>query len=69
MSTNAGEDPDTASRNRAMGLVQELDDGLTTDQKVKLISFFMKDIIAANTYISLSDAEVRRGWILAILEL
>lgn len=67
MSTNVAEDPATASRNRAIGLVQELDDGLTTDQKIKLISFFMEDLVAANTYISLTDPEVRKGWVLVML--
>ena len=65
MTRNMAEDPVTASHNRTIGLVQEQEDGLTTDQKIVLISCFMGDIVAANTYISLVDA--RQGWILTML--
>ena len=64
-----GEDPAVASRNRAIELVQTQDDGLLTEQKVMMISHFMKDIVVAETCISLIDPEVRRGWILSILGL
>ena len=46
-----GEDPAVVSRNRAIELVQTQDDGLLTEQKVMMISHFMKDIVVAETYI------------------
>ena len=67
MTIHLAEDPATTSRNRAIRLVQEQEDGLTTDQKVAMISFFMEDVVAAETYILLTDPEVRQGWILMML--
>jgi hypothetical protein len=63
MDRDMPEDPANAARDRAIGLVQEHEDNLTTEQKVQLVTCFMKDVIAANTYISLTDPEVRRAWI------
>jgi hypothetical protein len=51
-----------------MTLVQEYDDDLTVDKKIALVSYFAKDLVAANTYISLTDHEVRKGWVRAILK-
>jgi len=58
----------TTSRNHAIRLVQEQEDGLTTAQKIAMISCFMDDVIAASTYILLTDPEVRQGWILMMLK-
>jgi hypothetical protein len=58
MMSHIAEDPATASRNHAMTLVQEYDDDLTVDEKIALVSYFAKDLVAANTYISLTDHEV-----------
>lgn len=52
------EDPSTISCNCAIGLVQEQDDGLATMQKVDMIKCFTADVVAANTYLSLTDPEV-----------
>ena len=57
------EDPATTSRNRAIRLLQEQEDGLTTDQKVAMISCFMEDVVAADTYILLTAPELRQSWI------
>jgi hypothetical protein len=68
MMSHIAKDPATASRNRAMTLVQEYDDDLTVDKKIALVSYFAKDLVAANTYISLTDHEVQKGWVRAILK-
>ena len=60
-------DPATTSCNHAIGLVQEQEDGLMTDQKIVMVSCFMGDVVATNTYISLADPEVQWGWTLMIL--
>ena len=57
------EDPATTSRNRAISLLQEQEDGLTTDQKVAMISCFMENVVAADTYILLTAPELRQSWI------
>lgn len=67
MMSHLAEDPATTSRNRAIGLLQEQEDGLTTNKKIVMISCFMGNVIAANTYISLTDPEVRRGWLLSMI--
>jgi hypothetical protein len=65
--SHLAEDPATTSRNCAITLLQKQEDGLTTDQKIAMISCFMEDVVAANTYILLTDPEVRQGWILMML--
>ena len=62
MAIHFADDP-TISRKRAISLVQEQEDGLTTDQKIAMISCFMEDVVAADIYILLTDPEVRQGWI------
>ena len=58
MTSHLAEDPATTSQSHVMALVQEYDDDLTVDEKTALIAYFAKDIVAANTYISLTDHEV-----------
>ena len=60
-------DPATTARSRAIKLVQDQEDGLTTAQKIALIRCFMEDAVVADTYIMLTDPEVRQGWILEML--
>ena len=67
MMIHLAEDRATTSRNRAISLIQEQEDGLTTNQKIAMISCFMEDVVAADTYILLTDPEVRQGWILMML--
>jgi hypothetical protein len=57
----------TTSRDRAITLIQEQEDGLTTHQKIAMISCFTEDVVAADTYILLTDPAVRHGWILMML--
>ena len=58
----------TASRDSAISLLQEQEDGLTSVQKIAMIFCFMEDVVAAKTYILLTDPEVRQGWILKMLK-
>ena len=67
MTIHLAEDPATTSRNHAIRLLQEQEDGLMTDQKIAIISCFMEDVVTANTYISLTDPEVRQAWIFMML--
>lgn len=62
------EDAVVTRRTHAMQLLQEVDDGLSTDQKIAIVQLFMKNAVAADTYLSLTDADVRRGWIHAMLD-
>jgi hypothetical protein len=62
------EDPAAASRVRAIELVQAQEDGLSTEEKVAMVMKFMKDTVMAETYMSLTDPEVRRYWVLGMLE-
>jgi len=59
--------PATTSRNRAIRLIQEQEDGLTADQKIAMIIYFVEDNDLASTYVLLTDPEVRKGWILMTL--
>ena len=68
MTSHLAKDPATTSQSHVMALVQEYDNDLTVDEKIALISYFAKDIVAANTYISLTDHEVRKGWVCTILQ-
>ena len=62
------EDNATTSRDSAISLLQEQEDGLTSVQKIAMIFCFMEDVVAAKTYILLTDPEVRQGWILKMLK-
>ena len=57
----------SSSRNHALQLLQEVDDNLSTEEKVKMISFFMLDIVTAETYLSLVDTDLRQAWIKMLL--
>ena len=68
MMSHLAKDPATVSQSCAMALVQEYDNDLTVDGKIALISYFAKDIVAANTYPSLTDHEVQKDWVCTILQ-
>jgi hypothetical protein len=56
-----------AKRSLAISQIQE-EEGLTVQQKVKMISKFQKDISIAETYLELLNGDVRRAWLEAELE-
>lgn len=66
-SMTQGDEPSVERRARALQLMQQIQDGLSVDDKVALIALFMKDDVAVETYLSLNDPEVRRAWITSML--
>ena len=61
------EDGTITQRNQAIRFLQEVDDGLSTNDKVKMVSLFMNNIVVADTYLSLTDIDIRRAWLQAML--
>jgi hypothetical protein len=57
-----------AKRSLAISQIQEFKDGLTVQQKVKIILKFQKDVSIAQTYLDLLNGEVRQAWLQAELE-
>jgi hypothetical protein len=57
-----------ACRDRALKLVQQVDDGLLLEEKVRVAIVFMNNLAAADTYLSLTDEEVWCGWLHTIIE-
>lgn len=57
-------------RSQAITRIQDIDDGLSLSDKVKMIGLFQKDAqgIIAQTYLDLVDDEIRRAWLLSTLE-
>lgn len=58
-----------ARRDKAMRLVQDVDDGLSNEEKVALVSHFMTNAVEADTYLSLVNDDVRQGWIRKLIGL
>ena len=48
--------------------IQEFEDGLTVQQKVKMISKFQKDASVAQAYLDLLNREVCQAWLQAELD-
>jgi hypothetical protein len=57
-----------AKHSLAISQIQEFEDGLTVQQKVKMILKFQKDVSIAQTYLDLLNGEVRQAWLQAELE-
>jgi hypothetical protein len=55
-------------RNQAIQMMQDAPDEFSTDEKVVMISLFMKDPVAADTYCALTDMDVRRSWVRKMVE-
>ncbi len=66
-SLEPSQDPSVNRKSRALKLVQERDDGLLLLDKVKLISIFDEHTSMIDTYLGLTDDELRRAWISSIL--
>ena len=52
----------------AISQIQEFKDGLTVQQKVKMILKFQKDASVAQTYLDLLNGEVHQAWLQAELD-
>ena len=60
-------DPHLAARDEALDFLQTREDGLTLDDKKKLILMFMKDVVIAQTYNRLINEDLRQSWIAEML--
>lgn len=58
----------TTRRAQAVERVQDVDDGLSTMEKVELIRQFEENEVIAGTYLSLEKQALRQAWIRARLE-
>jgi hypothetical protein len=54
----------TETRSKALHLLQTRDDGLSQQQKVEIVTIFMKNPDAMATYLDLEDETIRTGWML-----
>jgi hypothetical protein len=62
------EDGIAAKRSLAISHLQQVDDGLSTNEKVKLIQKFQKDPSLAQTYLDLVDDALRQAWLRSELD-
>jgi len=62
------EDFATTRRAQAVERVQDVDDGLSTMEKLELIRQFQENESAAGTYLSLINQPLRQAWIRTKLE-
>jgi hypothetical protein len=61
-------DPQSAVRSDALHFLQTREDNLSLDQRTKMVRIFMKDNIAAETYVALVNEDLRRNWLGCMLE-
>jgi hypothetical protein len=67
-SMSTPDDGMAAKRSLAISQIQEFEDGLMVQQKVKMILKFQKDVSIAQTYLDLLNGEVHQEWLQAELE-
>ena len=56
-------DPQSAIRNEALHFIQTRDDNLSLNERTTMVRIFMKNIIAAETYVALVNDDLRRSWL------
>ena len=56
-------DPQSAVRSDALHFLQTPEDNLSLDDRTKVVQLFMKDNIAAETYVALVNDDLRRSWL------
>jgi hypothetical protein len=61
-------DPQSATRTDALHFLQTRDDNLSLEQTTKMVRLFMKDNVAAETYIALVNTDLRRSWLADMLD-
>jgi hypothetical protein len=61
------EDGTAHQRSLALARLQDQDDGLSMDEKVKLVGIFQRDASAIQTYLDLVDDKLRQAWLHSIL--
>lgn len=62
------EDSAVFRRDKALRGLQDVQDGLSEAEKVKLVAIFMGNQAAAETYLALTDDNIRRGFLHTFLE-
>jgi hypothetical protein len=61
-------DPQSAVRTDALHFLQTREDNLSLDERTKIVRLFMKDNIAAETYVALVNEDLRKNWLAVMLE-
>ncbi len=61
------QDSATTATSLALARVQEIDDGLSMDEKVKLVRLFHEDFRTAQVYLDLVHEDLRKAWLASIL--
>jgi hypothetical protein len=61
-------DPQSAVRSEALHFLQTREDNLSLDERTKVVRIFMKDNVAAETYIALVNDDLRRSWLAGMLK-
>ena len=61
-------DPQSAVRSDALHFLQTRKDNLSLNDRTKMVRLFMKDNIAAETYVALVNDDLRRNWLATMLE-
>jgi hypothetical protein len=60
--------PQSAVRGDALHYVQTREDDLSLNERTALVKIFMKDYVAAETYVALVNDDLRRSWLAAMLK-
>jgi hypothetical protein len=61
-------DPQSAIRSDALHFIQTRQDDLSLDETTKMVRLFMKDSVAAETYVALVNDELRKNWLATMLK-
>ena len=52
----------------AIACLQDMDNNLSMDDMVKLIGFFQKNVVIAQTYLDLMNDNICQAWLCSILD-
>lgn len=67
-SVNAPLDPRAAGRSDALQLLQSRNDGLSVNERTKMVNLFAENHVMAEMYVGLVDDELRQSWLQGMLE-
>lgn len=67
-SVNAPLDPRAAGRGDTLQLLQSHDDGLSINERTKMVNLFAENHVMAEMYAGLVDDELRQSWLQGVLE-
>ena len=63
----SSEDRQELRKEQALRMLQDLDDGLTLDEKTEMVVLFQDDPHATSTFVKLTDDTLRRSWLRKML--